>query len=75
MVDVEAVDILLIEDNETDVKILLRSFSQEQFHAQVYTVEDGEEGLNFLQHQGKYEDKSQYPLPDIILLKRRPDSP
>lgn len=62
------VRILLIEDIETDVKILLRALEKAEFSSHVYVVQNGQEALNFILHRPPYEDEAQYPRPGIILL-------
>ena len=61
-------NILLVEDNEADIKITLRAFRQVSPESTVYVVQDGEEALHFIYHQGKYEDREKFPTPDLILL-------
>lgn len=61
-------NILIIDDNETDVKIALRAFSKAQQKANVFVAANGENALAFLRHEGKYNDKNKFPRPDIILL-------
>lgn len=63
--------ILLAEDNTADVKITLRAFAQSKLKNEIYVVNDGEEALAFIFHQGKYQDKSKFPTPDLILLDIR----
>lgn len=64
----KTVNILLVEDNETDVKIILRAFEKAKFNCKVFAVEDGKEALDFVQNQGKYQDKDKFCLPNAILL-------
>lgn len=56
--------ILLIEDNEFDALLALESF---QAHRDwpVCHLQNAEEGLTYLQHQGPYRG---YPEPDLLLL-------
>ncbi len=61
-------NILLVEDNQADVKIALRAFAGSKLKNEIYVVNDGEEALAFIFHEGKYQDKSKYPTPDLILL-------
>ena len=62
------INILLVEDNEADVHITLRAFSKLKMKNIVFVVNDGQEALDFVRHQGRYEDKTKFPLPDLILL-------
>ncbi|HLF18670.1 MAG TPA: response regulator [Candidatus Omnitrophota bacterium] len=62
------IEVLLVEDSETDVKIILRAFEKQKFSCHVHRVVNGEEALAYLQHKEKYQDRHKYPDPDIILL-------
>lgn len=64
----ELLDILLVEDNEADIKITLRAFNKVDFKTNIYVVRDGEEALDFIYHRGKYQDAHKFPRPDLILL-------
>lgn len=61
-------NILLVEDNESDIKIAQRAFAKSSMNTNVYVARDGEEALQFIRHAGKYKDKAQFPRPGIILL-------
>lgn len=61
-------NILLVDDNETDVKITLRAFRSAQLKNNVFTVSNGQECLDFVRREGAYQDKEKYPRPDVILL-------
>ena len=60
--------ILLVEDNRMDVELTLDAFREIRLENQVSVARDGQEALDYLFGQGKYEDRKEYPLPDIILL-------
>ena len=62
------IDILLVEDDETDVKITLRAFGKAKIRNNVSFVTDGQEALDFIHHVGKYQDENKFPRPDLILL-------
>ncbi len=62
------IDILLVEDNEADVKITLRAFQKMAFTNRLYVVNDGQEAMDFIFHQGNFKDHKEYPQPDLILL-------
>lgn len=61
-------NILLVEDDEVDVKITIRAFKKVSPSNIFYVVNDGQEALDFLYHQGNFQDKSKSPQPDLILL-------
>jgi CheY-like chemotaxis protein len=60
--------VLMAEDNPHDVLATKRAWKQLGYHNHLYLVSDGEECLNYLFHQGKYQDPNLFPLPDVILL-------
>ncbi len=62
------VDILLVEDNPSDIEITKEAFAQGKIKNNLYCVKDGQEALDFLYHKNKYSDTSKAPKPDLILL-------
>lgn len=62
------INILLVEDSETDVKIILHAFEKQKLSCQVQTVSDGQKAMDYLLHKGEFKDKTVYPDPEIILL-------
>ncbi|MEI7555973.1 response regulator [Candidatus Chlorohelix sp.] len=60
--------ILLIEDSEEDYQTILWVFKKLAVSYPVYRVVDGEEALDFLNHNGKYSSQPRLPPPSIILL-------
>jgi len=68
---VEAISILLVEDNPEDVEITQRAFKEGKVRNTLYVVRDGQEALDFLYHQGEYTDESKAPRPGLILLDIR----
>ena len=62
------VDILLVEDNEADIKITLRAFAKAKLANNIFVVHNGEEAINFLEHKDQYSDSKKFPIPDLILL-------
>lgn len=59
------VEILLVEDNPVDVLVTKNALREAKVHNNVHLVEDGEEAMDFLHRQGKYDNA---PRPDLILL-------
>lgn len=57
--------ILLIEDNPGDVRLIEEAFSDDNIANTLYTVNDGQAALDFINQRGEYEDA---PRPDITLL-------
>ncbi len=64
----ESMPILLVEDDYNDVLLIQRAFRKANIKPSVSNVSDGDEVLLYLQGEGKYADRSQYPLPLLILL-------
>src|SRR3954471_4819084 len=60
--------ILLVEDRGDDVALARRAFGQLELRNPLHVVTDGEEALAYLSGEGKYADRSRYPIPDIMLL-------
>lgn len=58
--------ILLVEDDLADQKLIKISLRNEKIANDLYTVQTGEEGMDFLYRRGKYSDDT--PQPDLILL-------
>jgi CheY-like chemotaxis protein len=61
----EIINILLVEDNESDILLTTQAFKSSQFKNKVYSVCDGVDALSFLRKEAAYTD---VPRPDIILL-------
>lgn len=57
--------ILLVEDNEGDIRLIKEAFKENQVDNQLSVVKDGVDALTFLRQKGKY---TQAIRPDIILL-------
>jgi CheY-like chemotaxis protein len=59
--------VLLAEDSEDDLFLMRRAFRQSGVKNRVLEVRDGEEAISYLQGQGKYSDRTNYPLPCVII--------
>jgi chemotaxis family two-component system response regulator Rcp1 len=59
------VEILLVEDNPGDVRLMLEAFKDSKVHNHLSIVRDGVEALAFLHREDKY---ANVPYPDLILL-------
>jgi CheY-like chemotaxis protein len=60
--------ILLAEDDEIDVMLLKRAFSEVNAQTGVQALSNGGEVLAYLQGKGEYGDRQKYPLPHLVLL-------
>ncbi|PYE48688.1 response regulator [Deinococcus yavapaiensis] len=65
MSDPRVIDILLVEDNVTDVVLTREVFAEASVPNEVHVARDGVEALSFLRREGSYEES---PTPDVILL-------
>jgi len=63
--------ILLAEDDRMDAELLERGFQRASMSFTLKTVNDGTEVLAYLRGEGKYSDRREYPLPDLLLLDMR----
>ena len=60
--------ILLVEDDENDVILLRRAFSQAHVTNRLVVVSDGEAAIAYLSNQAPYEDRVAFPTPILVLL-------
>jgi chemotaxis family two-component system response regulator Rcp1 len=63
--DAKIIDILLVEDNEGDVRLTREVLRDAKISNMLHAVGDGEEAMDFLHRTGGYPDA---PHPDLILL-------
>lgn len=61
----KAIEILLVEDNPGDIRLLTEAFNECCFDARLNIVRDGIEALSFLRRQPPFENA---PRPELILL-------
>jgi chemotaxis family two-component system response regulator Rcp1 len=59
------VEILLVEDNEGDVRLTREALKEGRIRNRLSVVGDGEQALAFLRREGTY---AEAPRPDLILL-------
>ncbi|WP_339103213.1 response regulator [Haloterrigena salinisoli] len=60
-----AIDVLLVEDNPGDVRLVEEAFHDATADSELHAVSDGEEALDFLYQRG---DHASAPRPDLIIL-------
>jgi two-component system, response regulator len=60
--------ILLVEDNPMDVELTLDAFREAQLGGSIHVARNGREALNYLFGRAQYDDRQEYPLPNLILL-------
>ena len=67
---IELREILLIEDNSSDVALTMRAFKQARFSNPIKASRDAEDALDYLRGNGRYK-RSRRRLPQLILLDLR----
>ena len=60
--------ILMADDDPDDRLSTQQALDESRVANDFYTVEDGEELINYLSRQGKYADEKTAPLPGVFLL-------
>ena len=68
MPDYGETEILLVEDNPTDLELALRVFKKHQLAHRIEVARDGAEALDFLFGTGAYADRGSIQIPKVILL-------
>ena len=68
MNDMHAVDVLLVEDNQQDAELTIRSLKKHKLANNISVVEDGAEALDFIFCQGKYSERDIKHPPKVIFL-------
>lgn len=63
-----AIEILLVEDNPTDVELTLRALKKNNLANSIHVVNDGEEALEFLFATGKYSSRDIRIKPKLVIL-------
>jgi len=63
--------ILLAEDEEDYVLLIQRAFAQAKIPNPLHVVWNGQEAISYLKGDGKYSNREEYPLPDLLLLDLR----
>jgi CheY-like chemotaxis protein len=64
----ERATILIAEDEEDDILLLTYAFSQAGIDNPVHFVRTGPELVSYLKGDGKYFNRDEYPLPELLLL-------
>ena len=65
------VEILLVEDNQTDAELTIRALKKRNLANSLEWVRDGAEALEFIFATGKYADRDLNNIPKVILLDLR----
>ncbi len=68
MVNADAVDILLVEDNPNDLELALRALKKHNLANNVIVARDGAEALDFIFGTGSYAHRQIERIPKLVLL-------
>lgn len=64
----QQVEILLVEDNPSDLRLTLRALQQHNIANHVEVVRDGAAALEFIFGTGEFESRANEELPKLVLL-------
>lgn len=68
MNDLNAVEILLVEDNPRDAELTIRALKKKNLANRLFHVEDGVEAMDFLFARGRYSERDVNDTPRVVLL-------
>ena len=68
---VKEVEILLVEDNQTDAELTIRALKKKNMANKLVWVKDGAEALDFIFATGAYSERQVANGPNVILLDLR----
>lgn len=68
MDDLNAVEILIVEDNPRDAELTLRALKKNNLANNVLVAQDGAEALDFFFCRGKFSDRTFNSTPKVVLL-------
>ena len=71
MVEGEPLTILLVEDNLSHAKLVLKGLKNHKIANRIDHVVDGEEALDYMFRRGKYTDRDKNTEPHVVLLDLR----
>jgi len=60
--------ILQVEDDPNDVFLFKHAMKKVEMANPIQVASDGQEAIDYLSGTGKFADREQYPLPDLVLL-------
>jgi two-component system response regulator len=68
MKDLNAVEVLIVEDNPRDAELTLRALLRNNLANNVFIAKDGAEAIDFFFCRGKYSERSLKRPPKVVLL-------
>jgi two-component system, response regulator len=66
--DIKPLEILLVEDNPSDIKLTLKALQKHNLANKVTVLKNGAEALDFLFAEGRYKDRADRNIPKVIFL-------
>jgi CheY-like chemotaxis protein len=66
--EAERMTIVIAEDDEDDINLLQRALAGIACEHTIRIVRDGQEALDYLRGTGQYENRFEFPFPDVLLL-------
>ena len=67
-IEMKEVDILLVEDNQTDAELCIRALKEHNLANKLVWVKDGVEALDFFFARGAYARRPEVNTPKLVLL-------
>jgi two-component system, response regulator len=64
----ESADILIVEDNQNDALLTIRSLKQHNLASSLVHVTDGQAAIDYLFAKGAYSERNPLNLPKVVLL-------
>lgn len=68
MMDSHSKPILIVEDLQTDSRLIARSIKKARIANPLVFITDGQQAIDYLSGHAEYTDRSVFPLPVLILL-------
>ncbi len=68
MSKLDAVEILLVEDDENDIELTMRALKTNNLANKVHVAKDGKAALDFVFHGRNYNDAGEVSAPKVIIL-------
>jgi CheY-like chemotaxis protein len=66
--DKSHITIVMADDDDDDYLLTKKALKESKLLNKLHRVKDGEELIEYLRHEGQYQDQSEYERPGIILL-------
>src|SRR5258705_5109841 len=60
--------ILHVEDDENDVLLFEHAMSKAEVDASIQVASNGREAIDYLKGEGKFANRDEFPLPNLVLL-------